>query len=371
MAAVTDPTSAASLARRVDELEAENAKLRARRGEPAVSGGLWRGIISAVAIVLASILLPLSIVGAWARVQLVDEAAFVAVFAPLIEEEAVQQLIVDETMSAVDAKVDFGELTGDVFDGVAELGLPPRAAAALDLLRAPAAEGMRNLVDSAVTKIVASETFSAVWSTSLHGAHRAFTLASTSDGGGILTLTPDAVSIEMGPLIDSVKATLTERGVGAAALIPTVDRSIVVGDGQALVAMRTTYAIAAAFGAWMPVVTVVLFGLGIGLARRRGRAVLGSGIGVASGCGLLGIGLALGASAVSASAVGFGLAPDALSVIYSQVISGIQVAAWTFFALGLVIAMVGWFAGGSASARRARAKTHELTAVVRQALPGS
>lgn len=368
---MTDSTSAASLAKRVDELEAENAKLRATTGERPLKGGLWRGIVSAVAIVLASILLPLSILGSWARVQLVDEEAFVSVFAPLIEEQEVQALIVEQTMSAVDAKVDFGELTDDVFDGVSELGLPPRAAAALDLLRAPAAEGMRNLVESAVTNIIDSESFSAIWSTSLRGAHRAFTLASTSDGGGIVTLTPDEVSIEMGPLIDSVKVTLTERGIGAAALIPTVERSIAIGDGQALVAMRTTYALAAALGAWMPVVTLLLFALGIALARRRGRAVLGSGIGAAIGCGALGIGLAIGSSIVAASAVGLGLAPDALAVIYGQVTGGIRVAAWTFFALGLVVAAVGWFIGGSVSARRARAKTQELTAGLRRTLPGS
>ncbi|MGP6172506.1 hypothetical protein ACTU6V_15030 [Microbacterium sp. A204] len=368
---MTDSTSAASLARRVDELEAENAKLRAGTGGRVISGGRWRGIASAVAIVLASILLPLSIVGAWARVQLVDEDAFVAVFAPLIDEAAVQELIVDETMSAVNAKVDFGELTDDVFDGISELGLPPRASTALDLLRQPAAEGMRNLVESAVTKIVASETFSVVWSSSLHGAHRAFTLASTSDGGGIVVLTPDAVTIEVGPLIDNVKDTLAERGIGAAALIPTVERSIVVGDGQALVTMRTTYAIAAAFGAWMPVATLALFGLGIAVARRRGLAVLGSGIGVAVGGGLLGIALAVGASIVSGSAAGFGVAPDALAVIYGQVIGGIRTAAWTFFALGLVIAVAGWFVGGSTSARRVRAKAQEATAALRRTLPGN
>ena len=81
--------------------------------------------------------MPVSIVGAWARVQLVDEDAFVATLAPLVDDPAVQDMIIDESMEAINAQVDFQQITSNVFDGIAGLGLPPRAADALKLLEAP------------------------------------------------------------------------------------------------------------------------------------------------------------------------------------------------------------------------------------------
>jgi len=369
--AVTDSTSAAALARRVDELEAENAELRAATDARTISGGRWRGVVSAVALVLASVLLPLSIVGAWARVQLVDEDAFVSVFAPLMDEAAVQELIVDETMAAVNANVDFVGLTDDVFDGIADLGLPSRASNALDLLRQPAAEGMRSIVESAVTRAVASETFSAVWSGSLHGAHRALTFASTSSGGGIVVITKNSIVVEVGPLIENVKEMLVDRGVGVAALIPAIDRSIEVGDAQALVTLRTSYALVDVIGGWMPFLVLALFAVGIGVARRRSTATVGAGIGVAVGCGVLGLALMIGASMIPAAAAGMGLAPEALAVMYDHIIGGIRSAAWWLFGLGLVVIVVGWFCGDSALALRARERTGEAVHAVRRKLPGS
>ena len=70
----------AQLEQRVRELEAENARLAAESHVPdagAAAGraprrsGWWRALLSAVCIVLAGVLLPVSIVAAWSRAQLV------------------------------------------------------------------------------------------------------------------------------------------------------------------------------------------------------------------------------------------------------------------------------------------------------------
>lgn len=365
---MTDTDAATALGKRVRELEAENARLRSATRKPVLSGSRWRTVVSAVCIVMASILVPLSVMGAWARVQLVDKEAFVAVFAPLIEEEAVQDLIVDETMSAISAKVDFAALTGEVFDGISELGLPPRASTALDLLRQPAADGLTNLVESTVTSVVASEVFSDTWANTLRGAHRAFTSASTSDGGGVIVLTPDGLGVEIGPLIEEIKANLSDRGVAAAALIPVVDRTVIIGDGEALVTVRTTYAIADMAGWWMPVATLALFILGIGVARRRSVAVLCAGVGIALGSGVLGVGLTIGASAMAIAAGGLDLSPAALDVIYAQVTGDIQRSAWAFFTLGIITAVIGWVWGPTAAAQRTRGGAEALNASMRRSL---
>ena len=260
------PTSPDDLEARIRTLEAENARLA---GRAAPSGSWWRAALSALLIVIATILVPVSVVTTWARVQLVDEEAFVATFAPLTEDPAVQELIVDEATAAIDEQVDFAALTNQVFDGVESLGLPPAASTALNALRAPAAQGVQNLVNSAVERIVASEAFSDVWGFALRGVHRSITTAATADGGGILVLDSDGLGIALGPIIEQVKERLTQSGVGVASLIPTIDKTIIIGDGEALTTFRTVYALADAVGWWLSVVTIGLFVLAILIARRR------------------------------------------------------------------------------------------------------
>ncbi|MBN9171308.1 MAG: hypothetical protein J0I50_05390, partial [Microbacterium sp.] len=224
---------------------------------------------------MAAVLVPVSIVAAWARAELVDEDRFVAMLGPLAQEPSVQQLVIDQTMAAIEQKADFEQITGSVIDGVAGLGLPRRAADALDLLRQPAADGLRNLVQNAVTGIVESDAFANTWTTAVRGAHRVVTTTATSDGGGIVVLTDDGLGVELGPIVEQVKSGLTERGFGVARLIPSVDRTIIIGDGQTVVTMRLVYGVAVAAGTWLPFVTLALFVVGIFIARRRSLATVG------------------------------------------------------------------------------------------------
>ena len=68
-------------------------------------------------------------------------------------------------------------------------------------------------------------------------------------------------------------------------MIPTIDKVIILGDGENLAMIRTGYALATTLGYWLPFITLALFGLGILIARRRSVAVMGTGIGFAIGGG--------------------------------------------------------------------------------------
>lgn len=374
MATVSDIATAESevLAARIRELEAENARLRevppaAPPGSRA-RGGWWRGLLSAIAIILASILVPVSIAGAWARVVLVDEEAFVSTLAPLVDDPAVQDLIIDQAMGAVNEKVDFAELTGNVFDGIDSLGLPPKASTALDLLRQPAADGLQNLVEQTLTKVVTSDAFSDVFATAVRGAHKALTTAATSDGGGVVVKTDEGVGIALGPIVEQVRQRLVDQGVGVAYLIPAVDRTIIIGSGDGLTLIRTAYALAVTVGWWLPVITLILFALGIFAARRRSFAVVGAGIGAAVGAGALAAGLAFGGTAVTLAADQLDLSPSALDVIYTQLVDSMSHTAIIVTILAIFVAIAGWFAGTSRAARRTRGFVDSTNSSVRAAV---
>ncbi|MCT9821486.1 hypothetical protein N3K63_14465 [Microbacterium sp. W1N] len=357
----------ADLHARLDRLERENAALR-DPGTARPGSGRWRAVLSAIVIVVAAILVPVSIVAAWARVQLVDEDAFVQTLAPLVDDPSVQQLVIDETMDAVSAQVDFDQLTADVFAGVKDLGLGPRASAALDLLQRPAADGLTNLVDRTVTTVVQSDAFSDIWATTVRGVHRALTVASTSDGGGVVVMTADGVGIQLGPIVEQVKQRLIDQGVGVAAMIPAVDRTVIVGTGETLTLVRTGYAVAATMGWWLPVITLALFALGIALARRRSVAVVGTGVALAIGGGSLGAALGIGATAMTMVGGQLDLSPAALEVVYGRLVDDMRQTAWVLALLGVVVAVIGWLVGRGTAARRVRAALDAGGAAGRRAL---
>ncbi|MCW3494047.1 hypothetical protein [Microbacterium sp. SSM24] len=366
-----DTADTQALTARIRELESENARLAGDPGPAArrPTGGRWRAIVSAICIIVAAILVPVSIVSAWARVQLVEEDAFVATLAPLVDDAAVQAMIIDETMEAVNAKVDFHELTADVFDGIASIdGFPPRAAQALTMLQAPAADGLENLVTTAVTRVVESDAFSDVWATATRAAHRALTTAATSDGGGLVVRTDEGVGIQVGAIVDNVKQRLTDRGVSAAQLIPAVDHVVIIGKGDNLAAIRTAYALATTLGWWLPVITLALFGLGIALARRRSVAVLGTGLGIAIGAGALAATLAIGDTAMGIVAGDLGLSPSALDVIYAQLVGSMTQTAVVLSVLGVFVAILGWAMGRSRAAEGARGAVRGMNSSARRQL---
>jgi hypothetical protein len=356
-------------------LRAENAALKSAESQvdevaPAARTrrGWWRSLLSAIVIVIATILVPVSIVAAWARVELVDEDAFVSTLAPLVDDPAVQAMIIDEAMSAITEQVDFTQITSNVFDGIAELGLPPRAADALTLLEAPAANGLENLVESTVTKVVVSDAFSDVWATTTRAAHRALTTAATSDGGGLVVRTPDGVGIQLGVIVERVKQNLTDRGLGVAQLIPAVDRVVIIGEGDNLATIRTAYAVSATMGWWLPVITLALFGLGVLLARRRSSAILGTGLGLAIGAAALATSTTIGSAAIGVVAGNLDLSPAALEVIYGQIVGQMTQTALVLVVLGVVVAVIGWLMGRSRPARGLRAATGGLNASARAQL---
>jgi hypothetical protein len=379
MTADASTTSHDALLARLEALEAENARLR-DHPTPGVSepptvandrpgGSRWRAFLSALCIVIATILVPVSIVAAWARVELVEETRFVETFAPLADDPAVQALVADQVILALEDAVDLEGITNDLFDGLQQLDLPPRALTALDLLRTPAVQGLQGLVDTTVTRLVQSDAFADVWETALQASHRslAAVAAGGTSSGAVVIGDGGELGIQLGPVIEEVKERLVERGIGFASSIPVIDRTIVVAQSDALAVVGTVYNLAVSVGWWTPIVALVLFVAGILIARRRSTAVLGAGAGIALGSGVLAIGLAIAGSVLQLSAPSLGVSPGALAVIYEQVTRAMRDTAVVLTLIGLVIAVIAWTSGRWRGARAARAGVSSVNAGLRGA----
>ena len=255
-----------------------------------------------------------------------------------------------------------------MIDGIAGLGLPPRAVNALGLLRQPAADGLRNLVHGEVTKFVQSDAFVDVWTGAVRDVHRALTNVATSNGTGVVVLTGDGLGIQLGPIVDQVKQRLTAQGVGAASLIPSVNRTIIIGTGDAAATARVVYWIAVTAGWLLPLITLALFAIGVLLARRRSVAVLGLGVAVALSAAILIALFSAGSIAVSVAADQLKVSPSALNVIYQTLTDPMQHTALVAAVLGVFIAILGWALGDWSAARRLRTVVGGLNSSARRGL---
>ncbi|MGR2753089.1 hypothetical protein [Agromyces arachidis] len=361
---MTDVTGDDGLKARIAELEAENARLRATTGESVAAGApapprrsRRRGrTIGAVALVLVGLLLaPIAVVSAWARLQLVDPERFVATFAPIGEDPAVQAFIGDQVTDAIEEQVDIPQLTSDVFDGIRSLDLPPRADDALGLLEGPAAEGLSSLLAQTVDRVVSSDAFEQVFATALRASHRQFIAALQGDPDAALAIGDDgSLSIQLGPIIEEVKARLAERGVGFAAAIPVIERSVVVAKVDSLVLLQTVYALAVAVGTWLPVLVLVLLAAGVLVAKRRSAALVWAAGGLALTMLLTLAGFGTGrlffVATVSPSIMPSGAAEAIYGGLTELMIS--TIAALTV--LAVAVALIAWLSGPWRPARAVR-----------------
>ncbi|CAN7368822.1 hypothetical protein LJR045_002195 [Microbacterium sp. LjRoot45] len=292
---------------------------------------MLRRALAVVLIVVGVVLTPVATVAAWARVALVDTDRFVAVLSPLATDPAVQGLLVDRSTTAIADRLDAETLLGDLFAGLDGLDLPPRARAALPLLRGAAAQSVETLIERTVTDLVTSDRFAGTWTVALRATHTAALAVLTRDPGDALGVSDDGeLQLHVDAVVAAARQRLIDEGVVAAALLPAVPLTVTLGSAETLLTARAVYAAAVTVGAWMPWAVAVLLAAGVLLSRRRGRVLAWTAGAVAAVAALALVALAV-ARGVFADAAGD--AGTAAASIYDAVVASL---ATTFGVLALV-----------------------------------
>lgn len=359
------------LQRRLAALEAENSALRG--GIPASAGapmpdqvvsrrrsrGWGRTLSATVLIVLGTLIAPVALVAAWGNVQLTDTDRFVASYSVLASDPAVQSAVTDQVVEAIEGQVDIPTLTTDVIDGVIELGTGPAATRALELLKGPAAQGLQSLVATVVERFVESEAFANVWASALRISHSQVVSALQNDPDAAIALGSDGtIGIQLAPIIDAAKEVLVDQGVGFAASIPTVDRTITVAQVDSLASVQLAYELVVAAGLWLPWVAILFLAAGVVAARRRSVALITAALSLGLVMLIVLAGLAVGRVFFDAALRSNGIPADAGGAIYELVGGAMRDTAVAVLVLALVTAVVGWFAGPFDVPRRLRAVVH-------------
>lgn len=325
-------------------------------------------VLSAALIVVGLILAPLSVVSSWAKVQLSSTDQFVATFAPLADDPAVQSYVSSQVIAVIEEQVDVPALTADVFAGLDELSLPPRAAAALKLLEGPAVVGVQNLISSSVNTLIASDAFSDVWASALRVSHRQLTATLQGDANAALAISGSGeLGVQLGPIIDEVKSTLVAQGFAFAANLPSIQRTVVIATADAFTTVQLVYGLALAVGTWMPFVALLLLAAGVLIARRRVVVLIVSAVALGVIMAALAAGFSVGrlffVSSVSPSL----LPSDAAGVVYDQVIELMRSTTTALMVLAFMIAIVAWLGSRYPLAIKLRGFVRSGVATVRLA----
>lgn len=367
------------LQRRLQALEAENAALKgglASDDAPPASAPrvrrprTWgRTLLATVLITIGALLAPIAVVATWANVQLTDTERFVTSYAPLADDPAIQSLITTQVIAVIDEQVDIPTLTSDVIDGIIDLGTGDRATRALELLKGPASQGIQSLIGTVVARFVESEAFANVWASALRVSHAQLTGALQNDTTVALDLGADGtIGIQLAPIIDAVKEALADRGVGFAAAIPTVDRTIVVATSDALPSVQLAYGLAVAAGVWLPWISLLLLAAGVIAAHRRWTAAITAALALTASMVILLAGFAIGRIFFDAAMRSGPVPPDAGGVMFETFTGAMRDTAVAVLVLSLVVAIVVWFSGPFAVPTRLRAATNAGAARLRAGL---
>ncbi|MBZ4486820.1 hypothetical protein LQ938_02810 [Microbacterium sp. cx-55] len=336
------------------ELAQERSGTRPERPARAARTAWGWAVLSAVLITVGAVVAPVAVVSAWANHDLTDTAYFVDTFAPLADDPAVQDFVAAEAVTAIESALDIEALADDLFSGLAGLDIDPRAKAALGLLQAPAVAGVEGMIQRTVTEFVRSDAFSQVWRQALTAAHTQLVNTATGQADAVITIGENQeVSLQLGPIIESVKQRLLDNGFALADRIPTISRTIVIAESSSAASYVALYQVVVAVGVWLPWVGLLLLAAGVLVARRRSLALLWASGALLLSMVLVGGGIGVGEN-LFAVEVASAIPHDAAVALYAGILGFVSSMVVVVGVLAATVFVVTLFAGPWQWARTVR-----------------
>jgi hypothetical protein len=357
-----DHDEVAALRARVAELEAALAAsgevpLAAGTTAPVPAGRpRWARVLSGVLLVLACVLAPLAVVSTWASTTVSDTDRYVETVAPLADDPDVQAAVAAEVTAAILEYLDAEQVATDALEAVAaQPGVPPAAAAAIPGLVTPLVQGIESFTRDQVEALLASDRFAELWRDVNQVAHEQVVVLLEGEQGGALSAQEGTVTLNLGPVIDEVKQRMVDAGFGLAERIPSVDRSFTLVQSDDVTKAQQGYRLLNALGVWLPLVCLVLLGVGVAMAADRRRALFRAGIGLTGAMLVFGLLLLAARTWYVETTPADILTADAAGSVFDTLVRFLRTGLRSVAVLGLLLALATYATGPSASAVRGRA----------------
>jgi hypothetical protein len=316
-----------------------------------------RSIGALIVFLICALVLPLAVVGQWGSRTVTDQTQYLAAMVPLAEDETVQAAVTDTLTDAVLAQVDTQELVGGFLGNLLPNG------ALNDTLATPIAAGINALIRQLIGEVLASDVFIDIWTEVNRAAQQSLVAVLEGRDEGPIQTQDGKLVLDISTLLVGVQERLVDRGVGFAANI-TIEpgkRQIVLAEPPGLAQVQFIYRLTNPLLGWAMLLLTVGFGIALLLARNRARMVVWIGV-VASAWGvLLGYALMRGEDSFVNRLAGTPLGPAADS-FWNYFFTNLEAGTRTLIATGLLLIVVGWFAGATRSGVAARRAVSDLAA---------
>ncbi|MDQ2873347.1 MAG: hypothetical protein M3Y33_00340 [Actinomycetota bacterium] len=335
-------------------LRAQLAVLRDRPPAPAPRRRVgWRGPVATLLIIAGCLLAPVSVLGIWTANQVSDTGRYIANIEPLIHQPAIQNVLTDKITFQVTSRLNVAGYTRQAATQLSSHGLP-RIGALLQTFSGSLVSAVDGFVRSRVHKLVTGPRFARAWVQANTIAHAETVKALSGQGGGAITASNGKVSIDLAPFIDAVKQDLSARGFTLVNSLPPIHPSMALFSDRALVQAQTGYRLVKDLKIVLPIMSLLLIGLGVYIARGHRRALVGAGLGLAGSMLLLGAGLAVFRGIYLNSVPASLLPSDAAAALFDTLVRFIKQGLRVLLVVGLVVAAGAFLTGPSVTAAGTR-----------------
>lgn len=303
----------------------------------------WRTALVALLVVLTGIVAPVSVVAAWAHTQVSNTEAFVAAYAPLSEDPAVQQALAARLSATVQDRLDLPGITDELLGRVTG----PISSRLLPSLTGPLNNLVSEFIDKQADTFVASEAFSRVWEVALRATHTQFVALLRADDSTPLSLNDGKLQLQLAPFVEALQERLVANGFPIAARIPPVTAAVdlVQLDPGTVSQARSAYRLLAVVAEWLPWLLLLLPALALFIAADLRRTVIACGAAVAAGIAIAWLAFRAGIAKGVAVAAASGLPEAATTAITDGALGPMRGPALAAGLVGIVVAVLAWLTG--------------------------
>ncbi len=336
-----------------ERLRAEVAELRTQ-----AAGGTrrrrvsWRTPVAIVLIVIGCALAPLSVLGVWSANQVSDTSRYIANIEPLIHNPTIQNALTDKITVEITSHLNVVGYTNQAAALLTSKGLS-RVGVLLKSFGPSIASAVYGFIHGQVHKIVTSARFANTWIQVNTVAHQQLVNVLSGKPGAI-SVSNGEVVIDLAPFINIVKQDLVSRGFTLVNSLPPIHPTFALFSSRDLVKAQSAYRLINDLKIVLPILALLLIGLGVYIARGHRRALIGAGLGFAASMAVLGLGLAFFRTVYLNSVPPAVLPSDAAAAIFDTLVRFIKEALRTLLVVGLVVAIAAFFTGPSVTAVQTR-----------------
>lgn len=359
MATKQDPAAkepkptADELAEEIAALRAENEALKAK---PVADTSRMRNGGAIALALIASLLVALSVPAVWLNRTVMNTDTWVATVAPLAKDAAIQDAVATMASDAIVKQLDA--------QGRVESALPDN----LKLLAAPIGNAVNDFVRKESFTLVRSDKFGDIWTELNRRGHKMLLAGIAGKSDGAVTLEAGTFSLDVGTLIESVKAALAAKGLSFVNNIPTssLNRTVTLYQSPMLANLTRWVALLNQVAFVLPLFFLLFAAGAFALATDRRLAALWLGAGIVI-AGLLPIqGIYLGQSYVLSQLASLKTVPiPAAQAAFNIIFAGLISAEKTLTVFGVVIWAAAVIAGPAAWAVAMRSAFSEDLPVLR------